>query len=130
VCICVYVCALLCCMLRCRMWHPGFHSDGLFLLNSLQRKYPRGILFLAGFSAGSNIVQNILIHNNMMSSSNARVPIRGVFCCCVNYCYLSTMIRLEQESSWIGKCYSWILALQIKVCMCLYFCLLCCTWYL
>ena len=104
----------------CRVWHPGFYEDGLLILHKLRKKYPHSKLFLAGFSAGSNIVQNILVHNN--KSEEGKIIIAGAFCCCVNYCYMSTMRRLENGSSLVGKFYSIMLAAMTKVtahrCLC------------
>jgi predicted alpha/beta-fold hydrolase len=98
--------------LSSRVWHPAIIDDTLFVLTHLSQSYSSPKIFLAGYSAGSNIVQNTLC-----SLLSMKLPIRlcGVFCCCVNWCYGSTLHRLENSGSLSGLFYSALLSLQVKV---------------
>ena len=90
-----------------RPWHPGYIDDSLCALRYIHSYFhtpsaPRSTLsvFLAGYSAGSNIaLQTALFLDNRSSpadgSHDVYPKIRGVFTLCVTYCYLSARQNLE-----------------------------------
>lgn len=82
-------------------------EDVVHVLDNIHNSLPLSSIYLAGYSAGSNIVQNVL----MTKPTNVRIV--AVFCCCVNWCYTSTRARLE--GSGLGRVYSMLLAAQVKV---------------
>eukprot|EP00602_Paraphysomonas_sp_CaronLab_P005130 CAMPEP_0185033208 /NCGR_PEP_ID=MMETSP1103-20130426/21976_1 /TAXON_ID=36769 /ORGANISM="Paraphysomonas bandaiensis, Strain Caron Lab Isolate" /LENGTH=328 /DNA_ID=CAMNT_0027569409 /DNA_START=231 /DNA_END=1215 /DNA_ORIENTATION=- len=89
-----------------KTWHPALHDDVCLLLERTHEACPDAILFMAGFSAGSNIVHNALLHKP------EHIRLAGVFCCCVNWCYATTRSRLENSIA--GKFYSFMLAALLK----------------
>lgn len=96
-----------------RVWHPAIVDDTIFILQHLSLKYSKAKIFLAGYSAGSNIVHNTL--HTLLNSDNNKIKISGVFCCCVNWCYSTTLKRLEKSGSISGFFYSSLLSHQVKV---------------
>jgi predicted alpha/beta-fold hydrolase len=82
-------------------------EDVIHVLTSIRNTLPLCNIYLAGYSAGSNIVQNVVL------TKPASIPIVAVFCCCVNWCYTSTRTQLEGTS--VGRMYSMLLAAQVKV---------------
>ena len=97
-----------------RVWHPAIVDDAIYMLQYLSQKYSNAKIFLAGYSAGSNIVHNTLW--TLVTSVNNKIQIYGVFCCCVNWCYSTTLKRLENSGSISGMFYSSLLSHQVKVC--------------
>lgn len=97
-----------------RVWHPAIVDDAIYMLQYLSQRYSNAKIFLAGYSAGSNIVHNTLL--TLVTSVNNKIQIYGVFCCCVNWCYSTTLKRLENSGSITGIFYSSLLSHQVKVC--------------
>ena len=96
----------------CKLWHPAMTDDAERCIRFIyetaaacapsgggRQKPPR--LFLAGFSAGSNLVKTLLRN----SAARARYPVHAAMCCaCNNASYRQSRDALERTL--LGKVYS------------------------
>lgn len=81
------------------LWNPGMSADGERLIQYVHATL-RSTIFLAGFSAGTNIVKNLL-----RSERRRLVPVHGAVCIASNNAdYLTSRALLE--SSFVGRIYS------------------------
>lgn len=101
----MYVACLLTRGVGCRLksakglWNPGMSADGERLIQYVHATL-RSTIFLAGFSAGTNIVKNLL-----RSERRRLVPVHGAVCIASNNAdYLTSRALLE--SSFVGRIYS------------------------
>lgn len=94
-------------------WHAALTDDAKLVLRQLAkaRGEKKTKVFLAGFSASSNIVA-MTISDLPSSKEWSSLQIIGALCVCVNYDYLSTRTLLED--SVLGRMYSRLLVLQFK----------------
>ena len=83
------------------LWNPGMANDGERLIKHIHDLWQgKASIFLAGFSAGTNITKLIL-----KSERRALAPVQGAFCVASNNAdYLHSRHCLE--SSWGGRIYS------------------------
>lgn len=87
--------------------HPGLLDDAQAVLHHFKTHFHIPIyLFAAGFSAGTNLLQTTILHNN------TGLQILGAVCVCCNVDYGKA--RDNIESTFIGRFYSWVLVSIFK----------------
>ena len=66
-------------------------------------------IFLTGYSAGSNVIQRVLLHSRDKPCAEV---IQGALCVCINYDYLTS--RRNLESTTVGCAYSMLMTYALK----------------
>ena len=109
-----------------KLWHAGCIDDALLVLKHLlivfkpeeddMTSNSNAKVFFTGFSASSNIIYKTIIHisenyENFISPTSP-VELIGGMCCCANYNYGETKIKLE--STFVGLLYSYCLTVVAK----------------